>query len=42
MGKYNKWNIKLGDNSIEQIDFDRNVASFEIVPSMKTNIQQQP
>ena len=42
-GKYNnEWNVKLDENSIKQIDFDRDVAFFEIAPSIKTNIQHQP
>ena len=42
-GKYNnEWNVKLGDNSIKQIDFNRDVASFETAPSIKTNIQHEP
>ena len=41
--KYNnEWNVKLDDNSIKQIGFDRDVASFEIAPSIVINIQQQP
>ena len=43
MRKYNKdWNVKLGDKCIKQTDFDRDVASFEIAPSIKTNIQKLP
>ena len=32
--------MKLGDNNIKHIDFDRDVGSFETAPSIK-NIQQQ-
>ena len=42
-GKHkNERNVKLGENSIKQIGFDRDIASFEIAASIETNIQQQP
>ena len=31
-GKYKKWKLKLGNNSIKQIEFDRDMPSFENAP----------
>ena len=31
-GKYKKWKVKLGNNSIKHIEFDRDMPSFENAP----------